>query len=581
MTRPTSPLRTLRIAVLALGLGVVMTGVAQLLLWLIEMITGLAFFGRLEPAGSPVGNGLGLAVVLVPVLGGLIVGLMARFGSPAIRGHGIPEAMEKILENESRIPARLTWMKPLSAAISIGTGGPFGAEGPIIATGGAGGSLLGQWLPVTPAERKTLLAAGAAAGMAATFGSPFSALLLAIELLLFEFHVRSLIPVSLAVSVAALLRANWVGAAPVFPMPPLAVPSVPAFAACLLLAALVGLIAFGISRMVYFVEDAFEKLPIHWMWWPALGAVAVGLIGFFEPRTLGVGYGNITQNLAGAGTLGAIGLLCFLKFSSWSISLGSGTSGGTLAPLMTLGSGLGWILGSVAQAWVPSLDPHLCALLGMACMFGGASQAMLASAVFACETTGQSAALFPLLAGCAVAVWVVRVLGRTSIMTEKIERRGVSVPSNYGANIFEHTRVGAVMESNPRTLSVGMTLRELADRIAARDPSIGNRRAYLLLDENDALAGLLTQGDLIRGLETGPPDAAVSTVATLQPVTVTPEDFLQTAIEKMFDGNFSRLPVVQGDAPGRLVGYLGRADILQATRKAIQENRVNRKEEQA
>jgi CIC family chloride channel protein len=566
-----SPRRTLSLAVLAVVLGVVMAGVAQALLWLIEVITAFAFFGRFGLAETPVGNELGWGVVLVPVLGGLVIGLMARYGSPAIRGHGIPEAMEQVLSNGSRIPARITWLKPLSAAISIGTGGPFGAEGPIIATGSAGGSLIGQILPVSASERKTLLAAGAAAGMAATFGSPLSALLLAVELLLFEFKTRSLIPVALAVSAASLVRTAWLGPAPVFPMPDLAVPTISAFAGCLGIAVLMGLAAFALSRAVYLVEDGFEKLPLHWMWWPALGAVAVGVIGYFEPRTLGVGYSNITANLSGSGTVLAIGMLCSLKFASWSLSLGSGTSGGTLAPLMTIGSGIGWILGVLFQGWIPSLDPHLAALLGMACAFGGASQAMLASAVFACETTGQNAALFPLLAGCAVSVWVVRALGRTSIMTEKIERRGVRVPSQYGVNVFEHTRVAAVMDAAPVTIPASLTLLELERRVACPGDPLSLHQAHPILDEDGALAGLITRGDLIRAIAAAPPEARVLDCAATRLICVTPEETLHDALEKLLRHDIGRLPVVSPTDPKKLVGYLSRRAILSAHHRVFHE----------
>lgn len=563
-------LRIVKISAFAMALGAVMAGVSQFLLWLIEVITAVSFFGKFGTA-SPLDNNLGLAVILVPVGGGILVGLMARFGSPAIRGHGIPEAMEQVLENASRIPARLTWLKPLSAAISIGTGGPFGAEGPIISTGGAGGSLLGQILPSSAAERKTLLASGAAAGMAATFGSPLAAILLAIELLLFEFKARSLIPVTLAVSVASAIRIAWVGSDPVFPMPAVAAPMIPAFASYLVLAALLGIVAFGISRAVYGIEDAFEKLPVHWMWWPAIGGIFVGVIGYFEPRTLGVGYYNITENLAGEGALWAILCLCVLKFLSWSVALGSGTSGGTLAPLMTIGSALGWIAGVLLQKFIPSVDPHLMALIGMACIFGAASQALLAAAVFACETTGQGAALFPLLACCAVSVLVVRALGHTSIMTEKIERRGVSVPSQFSADVFEHTRVATVMDANPVTVNADMPLAELAEKIAAHAPELGSRQAHPVLDGEGNLAGIITRGDVIRAIETAASNAVVLDCATKKLVCVGPDATLHEAIQKLLLHDIGRLLVVAGDHPTRLLGYLSRSAILSARRKMLNE----------
>ena len=320
--------------------------IARLLTGLIGLITNLAFYGRFDTAfTSPAGNKLGWFVVLVPVAGAIVVGFMARYGSKAIRGHGIPEAMEQVLFNESRIPARITFLKPLSAAIAIGTGGPFGAEGPIIATGGALGSMVGQLVHTTPDERKTLLAAGAAAGMAATFGSPVSAVLLAIELLLFEYRPRSIVPVALATVTATGVRIAFVGSSPVFPMHDVVAPSGGALAWYGVIGAVVGLASVYVTKLVYWIEDLFEKLPVHWMWWPAIGAVVVGVVGIFAPHTMGVGYDNIDHIVSGELVGSAMIFLCAWKLVSWAISLGSGTSGGTLAPLFTMGGGLGSALG--------------------------------------------------------------------------------------------------------------------------------------------------------------------------------------------------------------------------------------------
>lgn len=401
--------RVLLIGAVATGLAVVAALIAQGLIRLISLITHLAFYGQfsdsLTDGASPAHHHLGLWVIVVPIVGAIIVGLMARYGHKAIRGHGIPEAMEQVLLNQSRIPPKITFLKPLSAAISIGTGGPFGAEGPIIATGGALGSLVGQLMTTTADERKVLLSAGAAAGMAATFGSPVSAVLLAIELLLFEFRARSIIPVALASATAAGVRVFFEHGKPVFDMPDLAHPAGAALAVYILIGALIGVAAVGVTRAVYAIEDAFEKLPIHWMWWPAIGSVAVGIIGYFYPLTLGVGYTNISQILStgspGGFTVRFIAVLCAAKFISWAIALGSGTSGGTLAPLFTIGGGLGALLGAGAAALLPSMgiDPRVAALVGMASIFSGASRAMLASAVFAFETTLQPMGLLPLLGG--------------------------------------------------------------------------------------------------------------------------------------------------------------------------------------
>ncbi|HTL12082.1 MAG TPA: chloride channel protein [Bdellovibrionota bacterium] len=428
--------RVALISLLAMLLAVVASGVAQVLTRLIAVITHIAFYGELgwNPI-SPAENHLGYWVIGVPIAGSIIVGFMARYGAKAIRGHGIPEAMEQILLNDSKIPARMTWLKPVSAAVAIGTGGPFGAEGPIIATGGALGSLLGQVIKTTGMERKTLLAAGAAAGMTATFGSPVSAVLLAIELLLFEYRPRSLIPVALAATVAAGCRNAMGGGAPAFEMGPLTAPTGPALIYYLVLGAAIGVLAVVVTKAVYWIEDQFERLPIHWMWWPAVGALVVGVVGIIAPHTLGVGYDNIDRALSGNFVGTAAITFCLLKFVSWSIALGSGTSGGTLAPIFTIGGGFGAVLGGWSASLLPSagIDPRVAALVGMAGTFAGASRALLASIVFAFETTRQPHGLLPLLGGCTVSYLISALLMKNTIMTEKLVRRGHHVPTEYEA----------------------------------------------------------------------------------------------------------------------------------------------------
>lgn len=565
--------RLILLSLAALPLGFVMAVVAILLLHLINFFTNLSFYGRLSAeAVSPAGNTLGWWVVLIPVAGGVVVGIMARHGSKAIRGHGIPEAMEQVLENESRIPARITWLKPLSAAISIGTGGPFGAEGPIIATGAASGSLLGQIFSTTASERKTLLAAGAAAGMAATFGSPVSAVLLAIELLLFEYKARSFIPVALASAVAAAAHHYWEPAEAIFAMKTIAPVALGELGFYLLLGALLGSVAVVITKIVYGIEDAFEKIPVHWMWWPALGAVAVGVVGYFAPKTLGVGYDNISQMLNASLPIKAALLLCTLKFVSWSVALGSGTSGGTLAPLLTFGSGIGLVVGTLAASALPFLhvQPHLAALVGMAGLFAGASQALLASVVFACETTGQVHALLPLLGGCAASYLTARLLGKESIMSEKIARRGVTIPSQYEADIYAHTKVGSVMET-VRSLPATMTAQDLLARLATHDPETCQHHAHLLCDQLGKLAGIVTRGDLIKAANTWAADTTLLEVGTSNLIVTYRDESLHDALEKLLTNEIGRLPVVERHDPETVVGYLSRAAILTARRKFLHE----------
>ncbi|HEX3776388.1 MAG TPA: chloride channel protein [Polyangiaceae bacterium] len=564
--------RVLFISALAIGVAFAAGIIARVLVAMIAFVTNVAFLQRISfESVAPAMHHLGAWVVIVPAVGGLIVGIMARFGSKAIRGHGIPEAMEQVLTNQSRIPPRLTFLKPLSAAIAIGTGGPFGAEGPIIATGGALGSLVGQVLGTTSSERKTLLAAGAAAGMAATFGSPVSAVLLAVELLLFEFRSRSIIPVALASATAAGVRMAFVGPEPVFAMPELSHPSGSALAFYIVLGGVIGWIATFVTRAVYAVEDGFEKLPIHWMWWPALGGLVVGAVGYFAPRTMGVGYDNIEHILQGTITGQALLLLFVLKFVSWAISLGSGTSGGTLAPLFTIGGGLGATLGAVVAPFLPSvgIDPRIAGLVGMAAIFAGASRALLASVVFAFETTLQPLGLLPLLGGCTAAYLVSCFLMRNTIMTEKIARRGIRVPSEYAADFLDQVWVGEVASREVVTLDASDRLQEV--RAWLDSGAAGAlHHAFPVLDDADRLLGVVTRRQVLD--KTKLDDARVASLLTRAPAVAFENSSLREAANLMVTEGVGRLPVVAPAEPSKVVGILTRSDLLSAHGRRLNED---------
>jgi H+/Cl- antiporter ClcA len=430
------------ISALAVIVGAGGAALAVLLLRAIAFATNLFYYHRFSlqmvgPAGSP----LGYWMVLVPILGGVIVGIMARYGSDKIRGHGIPEAIEAILLNGARVQPRVAILKPISAAIAIGSGGPFGAEGPIIMTGGAFGSLLAQWVKLTDAERTTLLVAGAAAGMSATFAAPFAAVLLAVELLLFEWRPRSLIPVAFASVTAAVLRVMWLGAGPLFPLSAETIPSGARFAIlAAVLGALVGLAAAAMSRMMYGFEDLFGKLPVHWMWWPAIGGLGVGVGGLFFPRGLGVGYDNIAILLAGRATLGLVFGVIVFKSLMWAFSLGSGTSGGVLAPLLMIGASLGAL-----SAHLLHMPEGTLALIGMGAMLAGALGSPLTAIVFSIELTHALPALLPLIVACIAAYTITSLIMPRSILTEKLARRGHHLTREYGVDPLEMVSVEDAM----------------------------------------------------------------------------------------------------------------------------------------
>jgi len=561
----------LRIICISLIIGAVGGFVAQGLTRLIGLITNLAFYGRLSSSFvSPAENHLGIFVIVVPVIGGIIVGFMARYGSKGIRGHGIPEAMEQVLINQSRIQPRITFLKPISAAIAIGTGGPFGAEGPIIATGGAFGSLFGQLLNTTADERKTLLSAGAAAGMAATFGSPVSAVLLAVELLLFEFRPRSLIPVALASVMATAVRIAFVGTEPIFSIPHISPASGGALTFYIALGAAVGLCSVLVTKSVFKLEDLFTKLPIHWMWWPGLGAIAVGIIGYFVPDTLGVGYNVIDEILSGGITGNVLIALFFLKFVSWSIALSSGTSGGTLAPLFTIGGGLGAVLGSMVIIVFPTLgvDPNVAALVGMAAMFAGASRAFLASIVFAFETTLQPFGLLPLLGGCTAAYLISGLLMRDTIMTEKIQRRGVHVPVEYGADILEKMLVRDSATYEVITLKGSQTVADANSWLCSESPG-SSHQGFPIIDDGENLIGVLTLRDLTN--KDIPGDTRISELINKHPRIIYEYNTLRDAINLMAENAIGRLPVVMHSNPRKVIAMLSRSDIVSAYKRHLDE----------
>ena len=550
--------RVLTLAGMAVITGSAASATARVLLALIGLVTNLVWYGRLDASlTSLAGATPGPWMIAIPVAGALIVGAMARYGSEKIRGHGIPEAMEAILIGGSRMSPKVAVLKPLSSAVAIGTGGPFGAEGPIIVTGGAIGSLFAQFFHLSAAERKTLLVAGAAAGMTAIFGTPVAAVLLAVEVLLFEWRPRSLVPVTVGALTATCWRPVLFDAGPLFPFADN--PALPwwGLPACAALGIACGLISGVLTRALYALEDRFGRLPLHWMWWPALGAVVVGLGGLVEPRALGVGYDVIHDLLSGHMLAGAVVTILVVKAVIWLAALSSGTSGGVLAPLLILGGAVGWLIGLL----LPGAHGFW-ALIGMAAMLGGTLPAPLTGVVFAVEITGDVAALAPLLAATVAAYAVTVLLLKRSILTEKIARRGQHVTHEYGVDPYDLMRVEAVMSRSVETLEAGLTL---ADALAVIET--GAHHAYPVVDEAGRPVGLVSRGDALSwALEERHGDAAEGSlgqrVSDADIAVVHPGDVVSHAIDVMLAAGQGRLPVADPQT-GRLVGLLTRKDLLQ------------------
>jgi chloride channel protein, CIC family len=567
----TTTTRVLVLTGIAVLIGAVSACLAMGLVRLIGLFTHLFYYHQLSATlVSPADAHPGAWAIAIPVFGGLIVGLMARYGSDRIRGHGIPEALEAILIGQSRMDVKVAVLKPLSSAIAIGTGGPFGAEGPIIMTGGAFGSLLAQAFHLTSGERKTLLVAGAAAGMAAVFATPLAAVLLAVELLLFEWKPQSFIPVAAAAAVAAWLRVPLLGPGPIFPVAPHDMLTWTMLASAAGLGIAAGFGSGLLTTLVYGAEDLFRRLPIHWMWWPMLGGLVVGLGGWLYPRALGVGYDTIHDMLSGrlVGTV-LLGLL-ITKAVIWAIALGSGTSGGVLAPLLIMGGALGALVGR----WLPGPDTGLWAGIAMGAMMGGTMRSPFTAIAFMLELTHDINVLPGLLIACIAADAVTVLIMKRSILTEKVARRGHHVMREYSVSPLHRRWVEDVMERDVPTIPANLPVDTVFLQLAQSDPLLSRRQSWPIVDELGCLVGLITRGDLTRAVWQLDAEGQTVLEAGSAPVLVTyPDELLEVATARMLEHNIGYLPVVSRSDPGRLVGYIDRAAVMTAWAHASREER--------
>lgn len=566
------------ISLLAALVGVLAGLIAFLLYDLIGLFTNLAYYHEWSfHFRSPEQTALGPWIIITPAIGGIIVGFMAKYGSPKIKGHGIPEAMEAVLTSRSRIEARVAILKPLSAAIAIGTGGPFGAEGPIIQTGGAFGSLIGQFVSTTAVERKTLLACGAAAGMAATFNTPIAGVILAIELLLFEFRARSFIPLVIATTLATSVRAVLLGQRSMFSMGNVDFDVLHGLPFYVLLGLVCGIAAIGFTKLLYWVEDQFDRLPIDDLWHPAIGALALGVIGFFIPRVLGVGYDTISDILNDNLTLKLLILIAVFKALALVLSLGSGTSGGLLAPMFMSSAALGGVFAMVVNRLFPAahLSPGAYALVAMAAVFGAASRATFAFIVFAFEITRDYNAVLPLMLGCVIADLIALRYLPTSIMTEKLARRGLTVPGEYEVGVLNVVRVGDVMKRGVQPVLQEMTVAELVEGANGSKPLVNLAEGLPIISKDGHLVGIVTQSDLLRAFEKDPEGKiTVADAGSSSLIVAYPDEPVADALHRMLQHNIGRMPVVTREDSRRMAGYLVRSSILSAWTRQLEEEGV-------
>ena len=567
--------RMLVITALAVPVGAVSAGVAWALLRLIGMITNGIFYERFDtklvlPSG---GHSNPAIILFAPVAGGLVVGLIARYGSEKIRGHGIPEAIESILLGGSKVQPRVSVLKPIASAITIGTGGPFGAEGPIIMTGGAFGSLFAQFLRLTADERKTLLVAGSVAGMAATFNTPFSAIMLAVELLLFEWRPRSYVPVATAVCVATVVRYPLLGRHVLFRVPLTALHmNVGTYLLCVVLGLVAGLLAVAATALVYFAEDSYGKLHVHWMWWPAIGGLVIGIGGLIVPQSLGVGYQVIGQELDGSISLKLIIGILIVKTAIWSLSLGSGTSGGILAPMFMIGGALG----ALAAFVFPDVAPGFWALVALAGVLGGVMRSPFTGVIFSLELTHRFDAVLPLIIGATSAFAISVLILKRSVLTEKIARHGYHLTREYDVDPLEILFVGEVMESDVLTFEAGISAADALRSISDTDPAnvaVRRQMMYPVVRDGRRLVAVVTRTQLETAVYTDAGVARVGDLGIHDPVVAYPNETLRAVATRMAGSEVDKMPVVARDEPDRVVGMVSLTMLLAGRLKDLQEAR--------
>lgn len=554
------------LVVLAAVLGFAGGGAAWVLVHLIDIITNVALFHTFDTAHRSLGTLDPNWTLFAAAIGGaLFVSLLAKW-APVIRGHGIPEAMEAVLTKQSRISPRTAIAKPISAAVAIGTGAPFGAEGPIIVTGGSIGSLIGQVLPVSPSERKILLAAGAAAGMAATFGAPLAAVVLAIELLLFEFSARALVPLVVATSIAGGMHAALFGDGPLFAVPTHDLAGLKVLPSFALLGLACGVLAIVISRGLFAVEDLYRRLPFSSFWHPVVGAIGFATVGLMVPRALGVGYDVIDDVLNARLAIGTVAAIAAAKLGAWWLALGSGTSGGTLAPILLISSAFGTVVGDGLNHLLPGPDVPIgaFAVVAMAATFGASTQATFTAIVFVFELTRAYDVILPLMLASVLADLVYSAVNKDSLMTEKLRRRGLNIGRHYGADPFTHVAVREIMSTSVASFGPHATVGE-----ARRRFSTGGYGAYPIVDGDGTLVGICARGDVLR--DDRDDEELLLGDDGQQMVTVAPGDTTQIALRRMVEEHVEHLPVVE--AGRRLVGIVTRGDLLKVRRRQLDAER--------
>ncbi len=559
--------RFVLLSIYSLIVGLIAGLVAEGVLKLIYLFTNIFFAGHGSlKVDYPDDFHLGLWVILIPAIGGIVAGLAIHFWEPSLKGHGTPEAMEAVLIGHSMLRLRVGILKPTISALAIGTGGPFGAEGPIIQTGAVIGSVVGKLLRLSPYERRILLAGGAAAGLAATFISPFAGVLLAVELLLFEFSARSFIPVAMATVVATAVAIYFRGPGSIFPAPAWALKHIGELWLFALLGVLIGIISVILIRVLFWLEDLFDQFPLKpaAIWAPTAGGLIMGCIGYFFPHTFGTGYDTITAMLNNHFSAAKLLEISGAKFWALVISLGSGTTGGVFAPSLIIGGGFGAAFGSFWHHILPQFtsNPAAYGLAGMGALFAGTSRVPITAVVFMLELSRNPHATLPLIVTCFIADLFTRLFSVDSIMTGKLHKRGLMVFQDYSTPLLVGSQIGQIVRRQkpvPADLELGAAARQFT-------PEPGEVLAVVEADGN--LAGIIEAHDFLHQEEDH--QLKVRDVVRADYVIAPPEELIPLVAQKMLAKHANNVVVEEQHKP---IGVVRAADLLRL-RQALAEKHL-------
>ncbi|RMG62622.1 MAG: CBS domain-containing protein [Calditrichaeota bacterium] len=507
--------------------------------------------------------------LLVPALGGLVVGFIVYFYSQESKGHGVPEVMAAMVLKNGIIRPRVAIAKMIASALSIGSGGSVGREGPVIQIGAALGSTSGQIFQVNPERLKTFVGCGAAAGIAAAFNAPIAGALFAVEIILGDFAVAQFSPIVISSVVGTVVSRYYLGDHPAFPVPPYELVSPYELFFYALLGLVAGVIALLYIKVLYGTEDIFERLQIPGYVKPALGGLMVGLLGIFVPHIFGVGYGSMQTALSGKMALTTMVLLIFAKIIATSLSLGSGGSGGVFAPSLFIGTMVGGALGSVVHQIFPQFaGPGAYALVGMGALVAGSTHAPITAILIIFEMTNDYKIILPLMFACVIATLVATRLEQASIYTMKLIRRGINLYRGREVNVLRSIPVKEVMRTDPVVIQASTGFQELihllintnynhffvTDRNGKLLGSISVDQIRRILEEREYLANLLIAHDLLSAENS---------------VRVFPEDTLDDVIRLFTQHEVDELPVVDPQAPDKIIGVVRYKDVIQAYNREI------------